>query len=107
MKTPLASILVCSHNAEEFIKSTVLSILNQSFRDFELLILDDDSSDNTVPILKELQRADSRISIFESKKNYGPYKGLNFLINRARGSYIAINDHDDIWHSSKLEKQII
>jgi len=139
---PTISVLICSYNAEKFIENTIQSVLAQTYQDFELLILDNNSSDNTrsiinsfchpefiytgtkVPcvsgskkILNQVQN-DSRsvqhdnkspipqISTFFLPKNIGPYAGLNYLLDKAKGRYIAINDHDDVWHPEKLEKQV-
>lgn len=106
MSPPLVSVLVCSYNAEQFIESTVQSILGQTYRNMELLILDNASTDTTVKLLEQIQKTDSRLIIIASKTNHGAYPGLNHLLEKAKGTYIAINDHDDIWHSQKLEKQI-
>lgn len=102
----LLSILICSYNAERFIESTVNSILNQTYRNFELLVLDNASTDKTVEVLEKIQKKDKRLVVFAHKTNLGAYPGLNYLLDRAKGTYIAINDHDDIWHPDKLEKQI-
>lgn len=106
MQEPLVSVLICSYNAEAFIESTVQSVLGQTYRNIELLVLDNGSTDTTVKLLEQMQNADSRLIIIASKTNHGAYPGLNFLLEKAQGEYIAINDHDDIWHSEKLEKQI-
>ena len=92
----LVSVLICSYNAEAFIESTVNSVLGKTYKKIELLILDNASSDNTVQILKNIKKKDSRLVIFTKKENVGAYPGLNFLLDKAKGSYIAINDHDDI-----------
>lgn len=106
MQEPLVSVLICSYNAEAFIESTVRSVLGQTYGNIELLVLDNGSTDTTVKLLEQIQKADSRLIIIASKTNHGAYPGLNLLLEKAKGTYIAINDHDDIWHSEKLEKQI-
>ncbi len=109
------SILLCTHNAEQFIKETVFSILNQTYQNFEVLIFDDNSQDKTKEIIETLltqnsklkgQNYNSKVKTYHSQTNIGPYEGLNKLLDKARGKYIAINDHDDIWHPEKLEKQV-
>jgi len=100
----LVSILIVSYNAEKFILQTVKSCLNQSYRNIEILILDNASSDKTVEILRTF--SDERVKIFKKEKNVGPYVGLNFLLGYAKGKYVAIQDHDDIWFPEKIEKQI-
>jgi len=103
---PHVSVLICTYNADQFITETVESVLKQTYSDFELLILDNASTDGTVVLLNKLEQVDKRIRVFQSKKNLGPYGGLNYLLDRAKGTYIAINDHDDIWHPDKLRRQI-
>jgi glycosyltransferase involved in cell wall biosynthesis len=103
-KKGLVSILVITYNAEKFIHKTIQSCLNQSYDNFEILILDNKSQDKTVDILKKIHN--SRVKLFKSRTNLGPYGGLNFLLNKASGEYIAIQDHDDIWFPKKIEKQI-
>jgi len=105
-KKPLVSILICSYNAEQFIESTVQSILSQTHTNFELLVLDNASTDKTVEVLEKIQKKDKRLVVFAHKTNLGAYPGLNYLLEKAKGDFIAINDHDDIWHPDKLEKQI-
>ncbi|MBS8122404.1 glycosyltransferase family 2 protein [Candidatus Vampirococcus lugosii] len=102
----LISIILCSYNAEKFINTTVNSITNQTYNNFELLIIDNNSKDNTLKKIKELQQKDNRIKLFESKENLGAYGGINFLLNKANGDYIGIVDHDDIYHPNKFEIQI-
>lgn len=103
---PLVSVLICSYNAEPFIKSTIESVLMQTCGNIEVLILDNASTDKTTTILKEIQKSDNRLKLYSLPSNIGAYPGLNFLLDNAKGSYIAINDHDDIWHSQKLERQL-
>lgn len=104
MKQGLVSILVVSYNAEKYIEKTLQSCLAQAYPDFEILVLDNASSDRTVEIIRSL--GDSRITMFEGKENIGPYAGLNFLLEKANGEYIAIQDHDDVWLPEKLTKQV-
>lgn len=122
---PLVSVLICTHNAEKFIASTLTSVLNQTYRNIQLLVLDNDSSDETVKIVQDLARPSAplltaspacrqgrvecgpSVRLIQGKKNVGPYEGLNVLLKQANGLYIAINDHDDIWHPEKIEKQVL
>lgn len=98
------SILICTYNSGNYILATILSVLNQSLPDFELLILDNSSTDNTIEKIKSFN--DRRIKLYEWKSNIWPYAWLNFLLEKAKGDYIAIQDHDDIWAQKKLEKQV-
>ena len=104
---PSVSVLCCSYNAEQFIEKTIRSVLNQTYKNFEILVLDNASTDKTVGLLRHIQKTDSRLVIISSKINYGPYPGLNLLLGKAKGTYVAINDHDDIWHPEKLKRQVI
>lgn len=102
----LVSVLICAYYSENFIEDTVNSIRNQDYKNIEILILDNNSKDKTNEILNDLSLKDSRIKIFKSDYNLGAYGGLNYLLEKARGEYYAIQDHDDLWHSQKLSKQI-
>lgn len=101
---PLVSVILCTYNAESFIRPTVQSVLDQTFENLEILILDNDSDDQTVARIKSFQ--DNRICLFQKEMNLGPYRGLNYLIERTSGDYVAVQDHDDIWHERKIELQI-
>lgn len=100
----MVSVILCTYNAENYIRATLESILCQSYTSIEILILDNNSKDITVEIIKSYK--DTRIHLYPSEKNLGPYGGLNFLLEKAKGDYIAIQDHDDLWHPQKLAKQI-
>lgn len=104
IKNKLVSILIVTFNSEKFILKTIQSCLNQTYSNFEILILDNASKDKTVPIIKKLNNP--KIKLFCRQDNLGPYKGLNFLIKKSQGEYIAIQDHDDLWLPQKIEKQI-
>lgn len=101
---PMVSILIVTYNSEKYIGHTLQSCLDQTYNDIEILILDNASSDNTIKIIES--NSDKRIKLLKSSENIGPYVGLNLLMKAATGSYIAIQDHDDIWFPKKIEKQI-
>lgn len=103
-KLPLVSILICTYNAESTIFETLQSCINQTYHNIEILIHDDQSSDETLQIIKTIE--DNRIRIIHSWKKLWPYRWLNFLLNYVGWKYIAIQDHDDIRSLDKLEKQI-
>jgi teichuronic acid biosynthesis glycosyltransferase TuaG len=103
MKRGLVSILIVSYNAEDYIEKTVMSCLNQTYLGIEILLLDNVSTDQKVAIVRELDHP--RISIFEGAVNIGPYAGLNFLLDRSKGEYVAIQDHDDVWFPEKIDAQ--
>jgi len=102
----LVSVLIPSYNHEKFISETIESVLNQNFRDLELIIIDDYSSDKSPEIIKKYKEIDDRIKVFFHNENKGISKTENELINLARGKYIAFLNSDDIWREDKLEKQL-
>lgn len=102
--TKLVSILIATYNAEKFIKKTVQSCINQTYSEIEILIRDDNSTDNTVAVVKSIEN--EKVKLFKGEKNIGPYNGLNFLLEKAKGEYVAIQDHDDLWFPEKISKQI-
>lgn len=106
MKNPLVSVLICTYNAEKTITRTLNSILGQTYNNFEVLILDNNSKDNTLKKLYNYQKKDNRIKIFNEWKNLWAYWGLNYLLDKAMWEYIAIQDHDDVRHPKKLEEQV-
>jgi teichuronic acid biosynthesis glycosyltransferase TuaG len=95
-----------SYNHEKYISEAIESVLNQSFKDFELIILDDCSKDNSQRIIETYQRRDPRIRALFHKKNMGIAKTLNDLLAEAKGTYVAFTASDDVWEKSKLEKQL-
>jgi teichuronic acid biosynthesis glycosyltransferase TuaG len=100
------SIILPVYNAELHLKSTIDSILNQTYPYFELIIIDDCSTDSSYNIITTFIQNDNRIFYFKLKKNSGgPATPRNFGINKAKNSLIAFVDSDDIWHPQKLEIQ--
>ena len=100
------SIIVPMYNAEKFIGKTIESVLAQTYQNWEMLIMNDVSTDNSLAIVSVYAKKDERIKIVNTEKNVGVVKGRNFLIDLASGKYIAFLDADDYWHNKKLEKQI-
>lgn len=98
------SVLIPVYNSAAFIKEAVESILNQTYTDFELLLLNDDSTDNSEDIIKSF--TDTRIRYYSNKKNLGISGSRNKLLDLAQGEYLAIMDHDDISLPTRLEKQV-
>jgi|GEM_PF-2989596 len=103
-KLPKISVIICTYNCEKYIKKTVKSILDQTYKNIEILILDNASTDKTVKIIENMKI--NNLRLFKSEINLGAYGGVNFLLSFCKGKYIGINDHDDIWHYRKIEKQI-
>ena len=100
------SIIVPMYNAEKFIGKTIESVLAQTYQNWEMLIMNDVSTDNSLAVVSGYAKKDKRIKIINTEKNVGVVKGRNFLIDLASGKYIAFLDADDYWHNEKLEKQI-
>lgn len=101
---PKVSVLIPAYNHERYLKDTINSVLNQSFSDFELLILDDCSTDNTAEVIKTF--SDKRITCIFPEKNCGTVRSLNHLLELSKGEYIAVLGSDDVWHTDKLQQQV-
>jgi glycosyltransferase involved in cell wall biosynthesis len=101
------SVLMSVHNGERFLRDAVLSILNQTFADFEFLIIDDASTDTTTQILRELSAQDSRIHVVTNATNLGLTKSLNIALQSSNSEYIARMDADDVALPTRLEKQVV
>ena len=102
----LVSIITPSYNCEQFISETITSVRNQSYQNWELIIVDDCSTDNSINIINSHINADKRIKLFLNDENEGAAVSRNKAIKTAIGKYIAFLDSDDLWVSDKLEKQI-
>ena len=100
----LVSIITPSYNSSRFIEECVGSVLSQTYDNWEMLIVDDYSADNSLQILKKYN--DKRIQLIELDKNVGASESRNVAIRKAKGKYIAFLDSDDLWEPQKLEKQI-
>ena len=103
---PLVSIITPSYNSKEFIGETIESVLNQTYKNWEMLIVDDCSTDNTSEIIREYAQKDSRIKYLKNEKNSGPAISRNIGIEKAEGKYISFLDSDDFWDKAKLKYQI-
>ena len=107
-KTPRVSVVMPAYNAEPFIGEVIATILGQTFKDFELVILDDGSSDGTAEIIKNYAKIDDRVK-YHYQKNQGSARlgeTINTAVGFAKGEWIARADSDDPWFLDKLEKQI-
>ena len=102
----MVSIITPSHNASKFISECINSVLLQTYKDWEMIIVDDLSDDNSVEIIKSFSEKDSRIKLIELDKNGGPAKARNRAIKESKGDFIAFLDADDLWREDKLEKQL-
>lgn len=99
---PKFSVVISVYNKEQYIAATLQSVLDQTFQDFEIVILNDGSTDASEKEI--LKFKDPRISYF-SEKNQGAAAGRNYVINKAKGEYIALLDADDFWLVNYLEEQ--
>ncbi|MSU54312.1 MAG: glycosyltransferase [Candidatus Staskawiczbacteria bacterium] len=104
---PLVSIIIPTYNGAKYIKRAIDSIFKQTYKNSEIIIVDDGSTDETPKIIEELKKGDSRIVIAKHETNKGFVKSLNKGLQEAKGSYIARLDDDDFWiDDKKLEKQV-
>lgn len=100
------SVIMPSYNSADFIAASIEGVLNQTYRNIELLITDDGSSDNTIEIVESFQKRDSRVRVFSLQGNSGAGAARNKCIAEAGGRYIAFCDSDDVWEPSKIELQV-
>jgi teichuronic acid biosynthesis glycosyltransferase TuaG len=106
METPLVSIITPSYNSEKFIFDTIQSVQNQTYQNWEMIIVDDCSTDQTVSIIEQFVNNDSRILFFQLAINSGAGIARELALSKAKGNYISFLDADDLWKSLKLEKQL-
>ncbi len=106
MTKPLVTVLTPAYNVEKYISEAIESILKQSYSNFEFIIIDDKSTDNTSKIIKEYKQRDSRIKLIFNKENLKLSRTLNKGLNIAQGKYIIRFDADDISYPTRIEKQV-
>lgn len=102
----LVSIVMPSWNTAKYIGESIKSVINQTYQNWELLIVDDCSTDNTDEVVESFLKQDSRIRYFRNTHNSGAAVTRNHALKKARGEWIAFLDSDDLWMPEKLEKQI-
>ena len=103
---PLVSIVTPVYNAERFLPDTIKTVQDQTYENWEWLLVDDQSSDRSVEIIKEAAKSDERIKLIQLAKNGGAATARNAGIDAANGRYLAFQDADDLWHPEKLAKQV-
>ena len=104
---PLVSIVMPAYNCEKYIKQTIASVLSQTYQNWELIVVNDCSTDATRAIIRQSADCDSRIKLFDTIENTRkPSKVKNIALKYARGEYLAFLDSDDWWESTKLEIQM-
>lgn len=102
-KDVLVSIAVCTYNGELFLKQQLDTLAEQTYRNIEIIIVDDKSTDDTCSILEEYKQKDSRIKVYLNSENLGYNRNFEKAIKLCSGELIAICDQDDLWHKTKLE----
>ena len=106
MSKKLVSIITPSYNCEEYIEETIQSVLSQTYSNWEMLIVDDCSTDRSCSIINKYCSLDSRIKLFILNTNSGPAVARNLAITKAKGTFLAFLDSDDIWTINKLKTQL-
>ena len=104
MKT--VSVIMPFYKKKEYVESAIKSVLGQTFKDLELIIIYDDKSKDDFNIIQEIIKDRDNIKIIDNKKSLGAGLSRNIGINNSVGNYIAFLDSDDIWHENKIEKQL-
>ena len=102
----LVSIIMPSYKSEQFISASIDSVINQTYKNWELIIIDDCSPDNATKIIEDYMQETEKIKLISLDKSSGPAIARNRGILEAKGRYIAFLDSDDLWHPDKLSKQL-
>lgn len=102
----LVSIITPAWNSEKYIYETIKSVQLQTYKHWEMLIVDDNSTDNTINIVEKISKFDPRIKLLKQTENKGPGAARTLAMLSSIGRYIAYLDADDLWYPQKLEKQI-
>lgn len=106
MKEPLVSVIMSAYNCEKYIAKSLGSTLNQTYNNVEILLIDDNSTDNTINEIEKVIQGKKNIKFIKNSENLGLTKNLNKLISMAKGEYIARMDADDISDSTRIAKQV-
>lgn len=106
VRHPDVSVIMPTFNAQAYVGEAIASVLAQTLGAWELLVIDDGSTDSTVSVVDELRGKDARIKLLRTKSNSGPAEARNVGIAAARGQYIAFLDSDDVWFPQKLAHQL-
>jgi glycosyltransferase involved in cell wall biosynthesis len=105
MTTPLVTVAICTFNGEAYLEKTLRSVIAQTCSDFEIVVVDDGSTDGTVALIERFAREQARIRPF-FRANHGLAASRNFAFAQARGAWIAIIDQDDLCYPTRLERQL-
>ena len=106
MLTPVVTVIMPSYNAERFIGEAIDSVIGQTVEDWELIVIDDGSTDRTLELLEEYRCRDERIRLVSQETNRGPAHARNVGLSQARGAFVAFIDSDDVWHAQKTATQV-
>ena len=106
MSDKLVSVIIPVYNVEKFAEQAIVSIIKQTYKHLEIIVIDDGSSDNTYKIVADLATQDSRIRLYKNERNLKIVKTLNRALSLAQGEYIARMDGDDISALDRIEKQV-
>ena len=102
----LVSIIMPTYKCGRYIAESIKSVLTQTYEDWELIIVDDCSGDDTISIVTEKKNRDNRIHLYQNVSNSGAAVSRNVALRKAKGKWIAFLDSDDLWEPTKLEKQV-
>ena len=106
MINELVSIIMPSYNCGDYLEETIRSVQVQTYQNWEIIFVDDCSTDETMPKIIALKESDNRIKVYQTPKNSGAALSRNLALRNAQGRWIAFLDSDDLWESRKLEKQV-
>ena len=106
MSSLYVSVIMSVYNSDSSLRKSIQSILNQSYKNYEFIIVNDGSSDDSYKIINDIKKKNSRIKFYNFKENKGLGHSLNFAIKRSKGSYIARLDSDDYAYKDRLSTQI-
>ena len=107
MNEPLVSVVMSIYNCEKFVDETIQSVINQTYKHWELIIVNNCSTDNTLDIINNLESNYRNIKVYSTDSNSGgPAVPRNIGVQKAKGKFVAFIDSDDIWHPKKLEIQL-
>src|SRR3954447_20503767 len=105
-RAPLVSVITPAYRAARFIEQTIASVRAQTFQDWEMLVVDDASTDGTAELVARLAEADPRVHLYRKPVQSGASASRNLAIEAARGRWLAFLDSDDMWLPDKLERQL-
>jgi len=106
MPDPLVSIVVCTYNGERFLRQQLDSLVNQTYTNIEILVVDDRSSDSSASIARDFADKDPRVRVMDNPVNLGYNKNFEQSFYLSKGEFIAVSDQDDIWKKEKISKMI-